>query len=118
MLRHEGTCVGDGGSVLHGTRHAVLDVRCRSATVRDPLAAVVYASTMAALAASGSAGASPDGGGQLAAAHQGLVLLPARLEHWPDEPKIVERVGLRSCRRRAAAIDLILGRSNLGVYRW
>ena len=40
------------------------------------------------------------------------------LEHWPDEPEIVERVGLPSCRRRTAAIDLILGRSNLGVYRW
>jgi hypothetical protein len=43
---------------------------------------------------------------------------PLDLEHRPGEPKIVERDGLPSCRRRTAAIDLILGRSNLGVYRW
>jgi hypothetical protein len=43
---------------------------------------------------------------------------PLDLEHWPDEPEIVERVGLRLCRRRAAGIDLIPGRSDLGVYKW
>ena len=37
------------------------------------------------------------------------------LESWPDEPEIVERVGLRSCRCRAAAIGLILDRRDLGV---
>jgi hypothetical protein len=36
---------------------------------------------------------------------------PLGLEDWPDEPEIVERVGLRSCRRRGVAIDLILDRS-------
>lgn len=29
---------------------------------------------------------------------------------WPDEPEIVERVGVRSCAQRGAAIDLVLDR--------
>jgi hypothetical protein len=29
---------------------------------------------------------------------------------WPDEPEIVERVPVRSCTRRGAAIDLVLDR--------
>jgi hypothetical protein len=37
-----------------------------------------------------------------------LFCYPLDLEHLPDEPEIVERVRLRSCRNRAAAIDLIL----------
>jgi hypothetical protein len=36
---------------------------------------------------------------------------PVGLEHWPDEPEIVERVALRSCRRRGAAVDLIADRA-------
>ena len=36
---------------------------------------------------------------------------PVGLEHWPDEPEIVERVALRSCRRRGAAVDLIADRT-------
>jgi hypothetical protein len=36
---------------------------------------------------------------------------PLGLEHWPDDAEVVERTGLRSCRRRGAAIDLILDRS-------
>jgi hypothetical protein len=34
-----------------------------------------------------------------------------RVEAWPDEPEIVERVTTRSCVRRGAAIDLVLDRS-------
>ncbi len=33
-----------------------------------------------------------------------------RAEGWPDEPEIVERVPVRSCVRRGAAIDLVLDR--------
>jgi hypothetical protein len=32
------------------------------------------------------------------------------VEEWPDNPDIVERVGLRSCARRGAAIDVVLDR--------
>jgi hypothetical protein len=33
-----------------------------------------------------------------------------RAEEWPDEPEVVERVAVRSCVRRGAAIDLVLDR--------
>ncbi|HXH78953.1 ERCC4 domain-containing protein [Nocardioides sp.] len=33
-----------------------------------------------------------------------------RVDEWPDEPDIVERVATRSCVRRGAAIDLVLDR--------
>ena len=36
---------------------------------------------------------------------------PMPLEEWPAQPVIVERVALRSCRRRGAAIDLVAGPS-------
>jgi len=36
---------------------------------------------------------------------------PVSVDEWPDEPEIVERVPLRSCARRGAAIDLVLDRS-------
>jgi ERCC4 domain len=39
-----------------------------------------------------------------------LYCYPASVEEWPTDPEIVERVGLRSCMRRGAAIDLILDR--------
>jgi len=39
-----------------------------------------------------------------------LYCYPASADEWPAEPEIVERVGLRSCVRRGAAIDLILDR--------
>ena len=39
-----------------------------------------------------------------------LYCYPASVEEWPADPQIVERVGLRSCVRRGAAIDLILDR--------
>jgi hypothetical protein len=42
---------------------------------------------------------------------EALYCYPLALEDWPDHPEIVERVGLRSCRRRGAAIDLILDRA-------
>lgn len=35
---------------------------------------------------------------------------PVSLDEWPAEPEIVERVGLRSCRRRGAAIDVVADR--------
>lgn len=35
---------------------------------------------------------------------------PVPTEQWPEHPDIVERVALRSCARRGAAIDLILDR--------
>jgi len=35
---------------------------------------------------------------------------PVPVEEWPDNPDIVERVGLRSCARRGAAIDVVLDR--------
>jgi hypothetical protein len=34
-------------------------------------------------------------------------------EGWPDRPEILERVQVRSCRRRGAAIDLLLDRAQL-----
>jgi ERCC4 domain len=34
-----------------------------------------------------------------------------RAEAWPEDPDIVERVGVRSCARRGAAIDLVLDRA-------
>lgn len=34
-----------------------------------------------------------------------------RSDDWPGDPEIVERVPVRSCRRRGAAIDLVLDRS-------
>jgi hypothetical protein len=40
-----------------------------------------------------------------------LYCYPVGLHEWPKDAVIVERVGLRSCRRRGAAIDLILDRS-------
>jgi hypothetical protein len=33
-----------------------------------------------------------------------------RAEAWPDQPEILERVAVRSCRRRGVAIDLVLDR--------
>ncbi len=33
-----------------------------------------------------------------------------RVEEWPEDPEIVERVGTRSCTRRGAAVDLVLDR--------
>jgi hypothetical protein len=36
---------------------------------------------------------------------------PVSVEDWPVEPEIVERVPVRSCVRRGAAIDLVLDRS-------
>lgn len=35
---------------------------------------------------------------------------PMPIEEWPAGPEIVERVPLRACRRRGAAIDLVLDR--------
>ena len=35
---------------------------------------------------------------------------PVPADDWPDDPDIVERVGVRSCGRRGAAIDLVLDR--------
>jgi hypothetical protein len=39
-----------------------------------------------------------------------LYCYPVAVEEWPAEPDIVERVPIRSCARRGAAIDLILDR--------
>jgi ERCC4 domain len=39
-----------------------------------------------------------------------LYCYPVPAEEWPEAPDVVERVGLRSCVRRGAAIDLILDR--------
>jgi hypothetical protein len=39
-----------------------------------------------------------------------LYCYPVPLGEWPDDPDIVERVPLRSCARRGAAIDLVLDR--------
>jgi len=36
-----------------------------------------------------------------------------RADQWPDDPDIVEDVGVRSCVRRGAAIDLVLDRGRL-----
>lgn len=35
---------------------------------------------------------------------------PVELDEWPNEPEILERVPIRSCARRGAAIDLVLDR--------
>lgn len=40
-----------------------------------------------------------------------LFAYPVGLDEWPDDAVIVERVPLRSCRRRGAAIDVIADRS-------
>ena len=40
-----------------------------------------------------------------------LFCYPVGDDEWPAEPEIVERVAVRSCARRGAAIDLVLGRS-------
>jgi hypothetical protein len=40
-----------------------------------------------------------------------LYCYPVSVDEWPEEPEIVERVPLRSCARRGAAIDLVLDRS-------
>lgn len=40
-----------------------------------------------------------------------LFAYPVPLDEWPDNPVIVERVPLRSCSRRGAAIDVIADRS-------
>ena len=40
-----------------------------------------------------------------------LFAYPVGLDEWPDNPVIVERVPLRSCSRRGAAIDVIADRS-------
>jgi ERCC4 domain-containing protein len=39
-----------------------------------------------------------------------LYLYPVPLSEWPADPEVVERVRLRSCVRRGAAIDLVLDR--------
>jgi hypothetical protein len=36
---------------------------------------------------------------------------PVPIEEWPVEPEIIERVVLRSCQRRGAAIDIVLDRA-------
>jgi hypothetical protein len=40
-----------------------------------------------------------------------LFCYPVPTEEWPDEPDVVERVAVRSCVRRGAAIDLVLDRA-------
>ncbi len=40
-----------------------------------------------------------------------LYCYPVSLDEWPTDPQIVERVPLRSCQRRGAAVDVILQRS-------
>ena len=40
-----------------------------------------------------------------------LFCYPVHVRDWPDEPEMVERVPVRSCVRRGAAIDLVLDRS-------
>jgi ERCC4 domain len=40
-----------------------------------------------------------------------LYCYPVPVEEWPDEPDVIERVAVRSCVRRGAAIDLVLARS-------
>ncbi|MFB9726212.1 ERCC4 domain-containing protein [Haloechinothrix salitolerans] len=39
-----------------------------------------------------------------------LYCYPVSADEWPDDPDIVERAPLRSCRRRGAAIDVVLDR--------
>jgi hypothetical protein len=40
----------------------------------------------------------------------GLYCYPVPAGEWPDDPEIVERLALRSCVRRSAAIDLVVDR--------
>ncbi|CAN5267475.1 hypothetical protein BH18ACT4_BH18ACT4_09390 [soil metagenome] len=40
-----------------------------------------------------------------------LYCYPVSLDEWPEEPDVVERVPLRACRRRGAAIDVVLDRA-------
>ena len=40
-----------------------------------------------------------------------LYCFPVPMEEWPDEPDMVERVTLRSCARRGAAIDVVADRA-------
>lgn len=40
-----------------------------------------------------------------------LYCFPVPPGEWPEEPEVVERVPVRSCRRRGAAIDLVLDRA-------
>lgn len=40
-----------------------------------------------------------------------LYCYPVGLEEWPDDPDLVERVAVRACVRRGAAIDLVLDRA-------
>ncbi len=40
-----------------------------------------------------------------------LFCYPLSLDDWPAEPQIVERVPIRACARRGAAIDLVLDRA-------
>ena len=40
-----------------------------------------------------------------------LYCYPVSVDEWPEQPEIVERVPLRSCARRGAAIDVVLDRS-------
>src|SRR5690242_21169606 len=39
-----------------------------------------------------------------------LYCYPVSVDEWPEEPEIVERVPVRSCIRRGAAVDLVLDR--------
>lgn len=39
-----------------------------------------------------------------------LFCYPVHLREWPDEPEVVEQIGVRSCERRGAAIDLVVDR--------
>ncbi|MDA8102755.1 MAG: Lsr2 family protein [Nitrospiraceae bacterium] len=41
---------------------------------------------------------------------QALYCYPIRVEEWPDQPDIVERIPLTSCVRRGAAIDIVAAR--------
>jgi hypothetical protein len=41
---------------------------------------------------------------------------PVAADDWPAEPDVVERVPLRSCARRGAAIDLVLDRGRQLVF--
>jgi ERCC4 domain/Lsr2 len=42
---------------------------------------------------------------------QALYCYPVPADEWPDDPDIVERVPLRSCARRGAAIDIVAARA-------
>lgn len=49
-----------------------------------------------------------------------LFCYPVPVSEWPEEPEIVERVAVRSCTRRGAAVDLVLdrGRENRSQVVW